>query len=25
MAGHGFHPINEMKAIAERFEATRPK
>jgi S-formylglutathione hydrolase FrmB len=25
MAGHGFHPINEMKAIAARFEATRPK
>ncbi|HEY1380952.1 MAG TPA: hypothetical protein VGF55_29400, partial [Gemmataceae bacterium] len=23
MAGHGFHPVNELKAIAARFEATK--
>ena len=25
MAGHGFHPVSELKALAQRFEATRPK
>jgi hypothetical protein len=25
MAGHGFHPVSEMKGIAERFTATRPR
>jgi S-formylglutathione hydrolase FrmB len=25
MAGHGYHPVNELQAIAERFDATRDK
>jgi hypothetical protein len=25
LAGHDFHPVNELKAIATRFEATQPK
>jgi S-formylglutathione hydrolase FrmB len=24
MAGHGFHPVNELAEIAARYEATRP-
>ncbi len=25
MQGHGYHPVDELKAIAVRFEATRPR